>query len=165
MSLYNRWPAVRDRTISSANDDAVAIANHAKDHYGFDAGAHQLFNTYSRSKKFFNRLDWNIDARNQLVIRNNTVLSEAFHMERDQFNFRFSSIGFRQVNNQSSTVIDLKSKINNRISNNLIIGYTSIHDYREPGCQGGFPAGADRRAARRAPPSSSAQTVKQASST
>lgn len=120
-------------------DDAVNIAGRAKDHYGFDAGTHQLSNTYSRSKKFFNRLDWNIDARNQLVIRNNTVLSEAFHLERDQFNFRFSSIGFKQVNNQSSTVFDLKSKINNRISNNLIIGYTSIHDYREPSARADFP--------------------------
>lgn len=120
-------------------EDAQNIAQHAKDKYNFDPGEHQLYNTYARSKKFFNRLDWNIDHRNQLVVRNNTVLSEALHMERDQFNFRYSSIGFKQINNQSSTVIDLKSRINNSTSNNLIIGYTTIHDYREPSSRADFP--------------------------
>jgi hypothetical protein len=120
-------------------DDATRIVQYSKSKYDFDPGEHQLYNTFARSKKFFNRLDWNINDRHQLVIRNNTVLSEALQMERDQFNFRFSSIGFRQVNDQSSTVIELKSRINNRISNNLILGYTSIHDYREPNSRVDFP--------------------------
>ncbi|NML22613.1 TonB-dependent receptor [Pseudoflavitalea sp. G-6-1-2] len=126
-----------DRILSLA--DAEAIVAHSKSRYNFDPGEHQVFNSNARSRKFFNRLDWNIDANNQLVIRNNTVLSEAFQMERDQLNFRFSSIGYKQVNNQSSTVIDLKTKFNNRISNNLILGFTTIHDYREPGSRSDFP--------------------------
>ncbi|MCW3466067.1 TonB-dependent receptor [Chitinophaga nivalis] len=122
-----------------SREDADKIVQHARSKYNFDPGTDQLYNTYARSKKFFNRLDWNINERHQLVLRNNTVLSEALHMERDQFNFRFSSIGFRQVNRQSATVLDLKSRINNRISNNLIVGYTNIHDYREPTARADFP--------------------------
>ncbi|NSL85904.1 TonB-dependent receptor [Chitinophaga sp. Mgbs1] len=122
-----------------SREDADKITQHAESRYNFNPGEHQLYNTYARSRKLFNRLDWNINEQHQLAIRNNTVFSEALHMERDQFNFRFSSIGFRQVNIQSSTVIDLKSRISNRMSNNLLLGYTTIRDYREPSARTDFP--------------------------
>lgn len=112
--------------------DADNIRNYTIGKYNFDPGTAAVFNTYARSYKFFNRLDWNINDRNQLAIRNNTIRSEALLMERDQLNFRFSSIGFVQKNNQTSTVAELKTRLNERISNSLIAGFTNIHDYREP---------------------------------
>jgi hypothetical protein len=98
----------------------------------YGAGTYGNYNIYSHSNKFFNRLDWNINDKHQLSIRNNTIFSEATNLERDQQNFRFSGIDYKQTNNQTSTVAELKSHFNNTVSNSLILGYSTVHDYRDP---------------------------------
>lgn len=98
----------------------------------FNAGTADVFNTYAKSLKFFNRLDWNISDKHQLAVRNNTIISEATHMDRDQQDFRFSSMAFLQKNNQSSTVAELKSRFSNRLTGNLLAGYTVVNDSRDP---------------------------------
>ena len=117
---------------SLIKDVAVAqqISDFVKTNYGLDAGSYGDYSIYSNSTKFFNRLDWNINDRNQLTIRNNTVFSEATNLERDAQNFRFGSIDFKQNNNQTSTVAELKTQFGGRASNSLIVGYSSVHDYR-----------------------------------
>ncbi len=117
---------------SLIKDVAVAqqISDFVKTNYGFDAGAYGDYSIYSKSTKFFNRLDWNISDKHQLSIRNNTVFSEATNLERDAQNFRFGSIDYKQTNNQTSTVAELKSQFGGRSSNSLILGYSSVHDYR-----------------------------------
>jgi len=114
---------------------AQAISSLMQTKYGLDAGSFSNtdnYNIYAKSNKFFNRLDWNINDKNQLTIRNNTIRSEATNLERDQANFRFSGIDYIQTNNQSSTVAELKSRLSNNLSNSLVVGYSNIHDYRTP---------------------------------
>lgn len=114
--------------------DADAISGAVKSRYGniFEAGTAGLYTNTSESKKFFNRLDWNISNNHQLAIRNNTILSKATHMDRDQQDFRFSSMAFEQTNNQTSTVAELKSRFNNQLSGNLVVGFTQVNDKRDP---------------------------------
>jgi hypothetical protein len=114
--------------------DAEKIANTVKERYDnvFDAGTADSYTNWSKSVKFFNRVDWNINARHQLAIRNNTIRSSATHMDRDQQDFRFSSMAFKQTNNQSSTVAELKSRFSNSLSANAVIGYTVVNDRRDP---------------------------------
>ena len=100
--------------------------------YGIDPGAAVNYDIYARSNKFFNRFDWNINDKNQLTVRNNTIRSSATNLERDQANFRFGGIDYKQSNNQSSTVAELKSRLSNMTSNSLVIGYSNIHDFRDP---------------------------------
>ena len=113
---------------------AQSIDSVMRNKYGISNGAGAYTNTsiYSNSNKFFNRLDWVINSKNRLSIRNNTITSQATNLERDQQNFRFGDIDFRQVNNQSSTVAELKTNFTNTLSNSLVLGFSSIHDYREP---------------------------------
>lgn len=113
-------------------DQAKQITDHMKTAYGVDAGSSDNYNIYSRSNKFFNRLDWNINSKNQLSIRNNTIFSQATNLERDNQNFRFGGIDYKQVNNQSSTVLELKSRFSNTTSNSLVLGYSSVNDSRDP---------------------------------
>ncbi|WP_118976956.1 TonB-dependent receptor [Taibaiella koreensis] len=120
-----------DMTLISG-DQAKQISDYMQTNYGINAGAYGNYNIYSRSNKFFNRIDWNINDKNQLSIRNNTILSQATNLERDNQNFRFGSIDYKQVNNQSSTVMELKSRFSNTLSNSLVLGYSSVHDYRDP---------------------------------
>ncbi|SDF55921.1 Carboxypeptidase regulatory-like domain-containing protein [Mucilaginibacter pineti] len=118
--------AETSQILSVADAEAISKAS------PFNAGTAGAFNTYSRSTKFFNRLDWNIDDRNQLAIRNNTILSKATSMDRDQQDFRFSSMAYLQKNNQSSTVAELKSRLTNNLSGNVLVGYTMVNDSRDP---------------------------------
>lgn len=111
---------------------AQQISDYMKSKYQVDAGAFGNYNIYSKSKKFFNRIDWHINDKNQLSLRNNYIRSEATNLERDNQNFRFGSIDFKQNNNQNSTVAELKSRFNNQWSNNLVLGYSNVHDYRSP---------------------------------
>ncbi|MFZ4260433.1 TonB-dependent receptor [Sphingobacterium sp. HJSM2_6] len=114
--------------------DADQISNTVKSRYGniFDAGSAGIYNNWSKSIKFFNRLDWNISDQHQLAVRNNTIRSSASHMDRDQQDFRFSSMAFEQENNQSSTVAELKSRFSNSVSGNMLIGFTVVTDKRDP---------------------------------
>ncbi len=90
-------------------------------------------------------------------------------MDRDQLELSaISGIAYKQTNNQSSTVAELKTRFSNRFRGNRSdkLGYaTSIHDYRTPENDPVFPAGADRGQNAPAPPSSSEQTVKHRYST
>lgn len=112
--------------------DADSIRSHMLRLYNFDPGTAGLYDVYSNSNKFFNRLDWNLGRKTQFVLRNNTMQSQAINMERDQTDFRFAGIGYEQVNNQTSTVAELRTRFNNRWSNSAVVGFTAIHDYRNP---------------------------------
>lgn len=114
--------------------DADAISSAVRSRYGdiFDSGTAGVYTNWSKSLKFFNRLDWNINDKHQLAIRNNTIRSSATHMDRDQQDFRFSSMAFKQTNNQSSTVAELKSRFSNNLSANAVLGYTVVNDRRDP---------------------------------
>ena len=111
---------------------ADAITSFVKTKYGYDIGSYNSYNNYASSKKFFNKIDWKINSKNTISLRNNTVFSEASNLERDASNFRFSSLDYIQKNVSISTVLELKSHFNNRFSNSFIAGYSSIKDYREP---------------------------------
>ncbi|WP_423735921.1 TonB-dependent receptor [Chitinophaga caseinilytica] len=114
--------------------DAEAIRSTTIGRYGnvFDPGTAGVFNSSSKSVKFFNRIDWNINDKHQLSLRNNTIRSSAISLDRDQQDFRFSSMAFKQTNNQSSTVAELKSRFGNRITNSFVAGFSTVHDYRDP---------------------------------
>lgn len=106
---------------------------------GFDAGTYSNTSIYSNSNKYFNRLDWNINDKNQLTVRNNTISSTATNLERDQQNFRFGGIDYTSHNNSTSTVAELKSRFSNNVSNSLLVGYSNVHDYRDPNSNPALP--------------------------
>ncbi|WP_143307187.1 TonB-dependent receptor [Chitinophaga vietnamensis] len=114
--------------------DEQDIRNATMQRYGnaFDPGTGGAYNSSSQSRKFFNRLDWNINDKNQLSLRNNTILSNAMIMDRDQADFRFTSMAYKQTNNQTSTVAELKTRFNARLANSFVLGYTVVNDKRDP---------------------------------
>ncbi|MBY0425596.1 MAG: TonB-dependent receptor, partial [Cytophagales bacterium] len=93
---------------------------------------YQNFTIFSRSTKVFARLDWNINDRHQLTYRTNYIPSQASFLDRSALEYRFANNAFVQKNDQISNVLELKSRWTNKLSGQLILGYTSIHDYRDP---------------------------------
>ncbi len=122
-----------------SSDDAKKIHDTLQNRYGWNPGTYGRVNIYANSNKYFNRLDWNINTDHQLSVRNNTITSQAINLERDQQDFRFGSIAYQQVNNQTSTVAELKSRFSNQLSNSLVAGYTAIHDLRNPNSDPSLP--------------------------
>ena len=122
-------------SLQDAKDISAAFNNYTS----INAGTYDNTSIYAHSTKFFNRLDWNINDHNQLTLRNNTITSKATNLERDQQNFRFGSIDYVSNNNSSSTVAELKSRISNNVSNNLLLGYSSVHDFRDPSSNPALP--------------------------
>lgn len=132
--FYNAGDVDANGNVVSLIDKTTAdnISNFVKTKYGYDIGTSDGYNNFSQSRKFFNKIDWKINAKHSMSLRNNTVLSEASNLERDASNFRFSSLDYIQKNVSTSTVLELKSHFDNRFSNSFIAGYSSIKDYREP---------------------------------
>jgi len=111
-------------------DLAQQIAQHLQTAYGYDVGAYGDYNIHANSNKIFARLDWNLDDKTSIALRHNYVKSEATNLERSSSLFKFGSQDFNQNNLQNSTVLEVKSNFNSHLANNLILGYTNIHDYR-----------------------------------
>jgi hypothetical protein len=122
-----------------SKEDAQSIYDTLVNRYHFDPGTYGQYNIYSNSNKFFNRIDWNLSPRHQMALRNNSIHSEAVNLERDQEDFRFSSIAYQQVNDQNSTVLEFKSHFTNHFFNSFIAGYSIVHDYRNPLSDPAFP--------------------------
>ncbi|GAE64674.1 TonB-dependent receptor [Chryseobacterium indologenes] len=111
---------------------AQQISDFVQNKYGFNVGSFNQYNNFSESAKLFNKLDWKINDKHTLSIKNNTVFSQASNLERDGANFRFASMDFVQKNTASTTTLELKSRFNDKWSNSFVAGYSSIHDYRDP---------------------------------
>ncbi|RXM44542.1 TonB-dependent receptor [Flavobacterium sp. YO64] len=132
--FYNAGQTDANGKVTSLIDNATAeqISNFVKTNYGFDSGTYGSYNNFSKSQKFFNKLDWKISNKHSLSLRNNTVVSQASNLERDAANFRFSSMDFTQKNQAISTVLEFKSHFNSQWSNSFIASYSAIKDYRDP---------------------------------
>jgi hypothetical protein len=113
-----------------SQDLAQLIANKLQTTYGYDVGAYNDYNIHANSDKIFGRLDWNVDDKTSIALRHNYVKSNATNLERSSSLFKFGSQDFNQNNLQNSTVLEVKSNFSNKLANNLILGYTNIHDYR-----------------------------------
>jgi hypothetical protein len=111
-------------------DLAQQIAAKLKNTYNYDVGAYGDYSIYANSDKIFGRIDWNVDDKTSIALRHNYVKSEATNLERSGSLFKFGSQDFVQNNLQNSTVLEVKSNFSSRFANNLILGYTNIHDYR-----------------------------------
>ncbi len=136
LTLYASSP--EEQQILTATD-AAQIAAVTASTYHFDVGSSDYYKIFNHSVKIFSRFDYNFNEHHQFSIRNNTILSSATNLERDQQNFRFGSIDFLQQNNQTSTVFEWKGRFHQSLSNSFIAGYTTIHDYRTPNSDPTFP--------------------------
>ncbi len=113
-----------------STDLAQLIAAKLRTTYGYNVGDYNDYNIHANSDKLFGRIDFNLDDKTSIALRHNYVKSEATNLERSGSLFKFGSQDFNQNNLQNSTVLEVKSNFNSKIANNLILGYTNIHDYR-----------------------------------
>lgn len=99
---------------------------------GMNPGTKDAFTLEQPSQKFFFRLDLNQSENHKITLRHNFV-----HAYRDILDGRtsnkqlsFSSLAYRIRNITNSTVLQINSTNNKNISNEFILGFTSIRDRR-----------------------------------
>lgn len=119
--------------------NAQALADSMKsilvNKYGYNPGTYNSADLKIPSTKFFLRFDYNISENQKLTVRNNFVYGtdELFYYSRNSAsNLVFSTDMYQFKSTTNSTVAQLNSTFSDKISNELILGYTTIRDKRGP---------------------------------
>jgi outer membrane receptor for ferrienterochelin and colicin len=124
--------------ISSYTGDATAadlntLSDFLSSNYGYDAGGYEDNTSSLVSDKLNIKLDWNINSNNTLSLKHSYVKAVQLNARASNtrsINFFNRSINFESITN--STALELNTKIGNKFSNNLVIGYTTVNDDRGP---------------------------------
>lgn len=112
-------------------DLAKSLYDTVRSRYQYDLGSYEDVTLKINSDKFFAKLDWNLNSVHKLSFRHNYVQAFADNNERSANILNFASQGFRHYSKTHSAVFEAKSNFSNRLSNNLIIGFTHTNDQRQ----------------------------------
>ncbi len=124
-------PGISGSNVSAIPADSVArLTNFLRDQYGYNAGGYDPFAAKQESNKFFIRLDYNISDEHRLTVRNNYVDAWNDNMSRNLTSFFLANSDYVFKSTTNQTVAQLTSSLGNTMSNELIVGYTSIRDRR-----------------------------------
>ena len=101
--------------------------------YGYQTGDYTNNATTLKSDKLIAKIDFNINDKHKLSLKNSYVKAINFSPSRSSnstINFINGAINFESITN--STALELNSRFNNKFSNNLVVAYTSVDDDRDP---------------------------------
>ena len=105
---------------------------------GYDAGDYLTQESSNKSDKIFARLDYNINDKHKLTLRHSYVKGTATDLSRGVNSLTFSNGAILRESTTNSSVLELNSRFNNSLSNNLVVGYTAVREPRTaPGAE--FP--------------------------
>lgn len=128
--------------------DMEKVAQHLKDKYGYDPGSATSFPADKTNEKFLVRLDWNIVRGQRLSVRYNNTKNTAWNAPNGNSmdggsnarlnntsrvgaqSMAFSGSMYSMENKVESWSVDLNSRFNDKISNQLLFTYTNIQDKR-----------------------------------
>jgi hypothetical protein len=103
------------------------------DEYGYDPGTFGDVQDELNGLTLFGKLDINLNKDHRLTIRHNYTNAENINRNASNssnINFSNNGVFFPSVTNSSA--IELKSTFGSNFSNNLIVGFTSVRDDRDP---------------------------------
>ncbi|GAI79611.1 unnamed protein product, partial [marine sediment metagenome] len=124
---------------NSTQSEIEAVTDLLRNTYGYEPGPFLNKLWTLDSDKFITRLDWNINETHKLTLRHsytNLRALKAGSSSSRLLGFENNSEYFPSITN--STALELKSNFDGA-SNNLVIGYTSVVDDRDPS-GANFPA-------------------------
>ncbi len=119
--------------------------------FGYITGPYENYDAAKKSTKFLTRLDWNINDNNKLTLR--YIQHDSFSEEltsnsnslgfgnrrTNQFSLAFKNSGYIIKDNTRSIVAELDTKISEKWSNNLLVGYDYQNEDRDLLGGGLFP--------------------------
>ncbi|HEU5262482.1 MAG TPA: TonB-dependent receptor, partial [Gemmatimonadales bacterium] len=122
-------------------DSLARIATFMESAFGFNVGTTGPVDRENPLKNLFGRLDFQISSTHRVVLRQIINRSELDEFSRSigtfqtsplnqNSGFRFGSNAFSRVAKNNSTVAQLYSNLSSGMSNELIVGYSTIRDER-----------------------------------
>ncbi len=107
-----------------------SISSYLKSAYGYDPGSATSINKDRKSNSVFARIDWNLNEKNKLTLRDSYVKSTDYNISRSANSITFGNGGYQFQDQTNSAVIELNSNISSRHSNMLRVTYNRIIDSR-----------------------------------
>ena len=112
--------------------DLQAIRNKFINDFGYDPGGFNDNPQTVEGEKFLIKLDWNINEKHKLSARHSYVKAETqIQPTPSSTRVVFGNTGYIFPSTTNSTAIELKSNFSNTVSNNLILGRTTVLDDRD----------------------------------
>lgn len=109
------------------------------DEHNYDPGTFGNVTDNLDGIKLFGKLDFNLSQNHRLTLRHNYVRAEQFGRNAGSARtINFSNNGLFFPSTTNSSALELNSNFGNKFSNNLIIGFTTVRDDRDP-IGGDFP--------------------------
>ena len=124
--------------------DLDALSTYLQSNFAYATGGYQGYNNATPVKRLLGKMDFNLNDRNKFTLRYTRLDSKADILESNSNSLgngnrrsRLESLNFQNSNygmleNIRSIVGEWNSLIGNRLSNSLIIGYTTQNESREP---------------------------------
>ena len=109
-----------------------ALTNRLQTLYGYNPGVYNSNTQTLVSDKLIAKVDWNINDNNKLSVKNSYVKATNFSPLRStatSLNFVNGAQDFESVTN--SAALELNTRFNNKFSNNLVVGFTTVNDDRD----------------------------------
>ncbi|MFI5155540.1 MAG: carboxypeptidase regulatory-like domain-containing protein [Chitinophagales bacterium] len=140
-------------TVSNANADTLnALAAFLKQQYNYNPGSFQGYSYNTQSDKITFKIDWNINRSNTLTIKYNYLKSSrdvqasnsgsvnsSYGRTPGQYAMPFYGSGYTIFNNFNIVIAELNTRLSNKASNKLQVGYTALRDYRNALTSSPFP--------------------------
>ncbi len=101
--------------------------------HGYTLGGFENNTSTLVSDKLIAKLDWNINDNHKLSLKHSYVKADQLNARGSNertLNFLDRAIKFESITN--STALELSSTFGDKVSNNLVIGYTTVNDDRNP---------------------------------
>lgn len=138
---------VGGNTTRVLRSDLDRVSAFLRDNFGYETGAYEGYNTETIGNKILAKLDWNISDNHRFSLRYTNLDSEAdvlvstssslgFGNRRGSQALSYQNSNYIQFEKINSVIAELNSVFNNKISNNLIIGFTNQNENR--GSRGDF---------------------------
>ncbi len=118
---------------NSSAADLTELSNYLSNDFGYNPGDYSNNTSSLESDKLIAKIDWNINSNNKLSLKHSYVKAiqlDAASSNNGNINFLNRAVNFESITN--STALELSSTFGNKFSNNLVIGYTTVNDNRDP---------------------------------
>ncbi len=118
---------------NSTEADLATLSNYLTNDLGYNPGGYTSNTSSLESDKLIAKIDWNINQNNKLSLKHSYVKATQLDAPRSSngsINFLNRAINFESITN--STALELSSTFGNKFANNMVIGYTSVDDNRDP---------------------------------
>ncbi|MCF6407398.1 TonB-dependent receptor [Chitinophaga filiformis] len=98
---------------------------------GYDPGGYETVDNTLDGRKFFARIDWNINESNKFTIRHQYTHGESISPGKSSAStITFSNKGVSFPSTTNATTAELKSQFGNRAANSLLLGANFVRDDR-----------------------------------